>query len=353
MVDDMKGGKVMKSGKIMTLIFLFLTSLCIRADQLTWIDRARIVYDRENYGEFCFWAEKAQDKPLFVLNALAAVYLTGKGGVQTNSEKAVSFLNDAIKFWDKEGLSEEDRKILLESTVRLGDCYRRGIGVGRIDALKAAEMFKKAADQKSACACYELGSCYEENIVPEVSDNLASATNWYFKAMSLGHGPAATNAYERVVKRIKEREVIALNRNIEKDFRERKSDKKKSEGVVSAETTFTSKNESVWQGVWKGCKVLACSPGEILRFPVNHWGEITTAAVREMDDDQIGILGFPIIAVIAVDGAACVTVGGVSFVGDCCLGLSDILSGGYLGNRFYYNKDSWGLTPVFQRKWEW
>ena len=205
MVDDMKGGKVMKSGKIMTLIFLFLTSLCIRADQLTWIDRARIVYDNENYGEFCFWAEKSTDKPLFVLNALAAVYLTGKGGVQTNSEKAVSFLNDAIKFWDKEGLSEEDRKILLESTVRLGDCYRRGIGVGKIDALKAEEMFKKAADQKSARGCYELGSCYEENIVPGVSDNLASATNWYFKAMSLGHGPAATNAYERVVKRIKDR----------------------------------------------------------------------------------------------------------------------------------------------------
>ena len=81
MVDDMKGGKVMKSGNMMTLIFLLLTSMCIRADQLTWIDRARIVYEHENYGEFCFWAEKVQDKPLFVLNALADVYLTGKGGV--------------------------------------------------------------------------------------------------------------------------------------------------------------------------------------------------------------------------------------------------------------------------------
>lgn len=83
----------------------------------------------------------------------------------------------------------------------LGDMELHGQGCA-VNTNNAAAWYRRSAERKYSRGCYELGRCYEENIVAGASDNLAAATNWYFKAMSLEYGPA-TNAYERVLERIK------------------------------------------------------------------------------------------------------------------------------------------------------
>ena len=89
----------------------------------------------------------------------------------------------------------------------LGDMEMNGQGCAtNID--NAVAWYRISAERKYGRGCYELGKCYEDNIVADTNDNLVAAKNWYFKAMSLKYKPAK-EAYVRVVKRVKERDAVS------------------------------------------------------------------------------------------------------------------------------------------------
>ena len=81
----------------------------------------------------------------------------------------------------------------------LGDMEMNGQGcAANID--NAVAWYRISAERKYGRGCYELGKCYEDNIVADTNDNLVAATNWYFKAMSLEY-ESAKEAHERVLKK--------------------------------------------------------------------------------------------------------------------------------------------------------
>lgn len=108
----------------------------------------------------------------------------------------------------------------LKRTVELNSTYLGGsiqfmLGdielVGRgceVNKEKAIEWFKRSADQNFYDACFKLGEYYEEGLSNEgMKSHLVSATNWYYKALSVcdrcDEILKAYEAYKRVVERIK------------------------------------------------------------------------------------------------------------------------------------------------------
>ena len=79
---------------------------------------------------------------------------------------------------------------------KLGDCYHYGDGIAQDLSVadrqaEAVEWYRKAADSGSVEALFELGQCYERGFgvlqdLP-VKDRLAAAAEWYTKAVKHGH----------------------------------------------------------------------------------------------------------------------------------------------------------------------
>ena len=67
---------------------------------------------------------------------------------------------------------------------QIGRCYEGGYGVTK-DLTKAAEWYRKAAEQGLGLAQYHLGRCYEGG--HGVTKDLTKAAEWYQKAADKGY----------------------------------------------------------------------------------------------------------------------------------------------------------------------
>ena len=80
----------------------------------------------------------------------------------------------------------------------LGVCYYDGLGVEQ-DYVKAAELYRKAAEDNFGWAMRNLGECYEEG--KGVEKNLDEAKRWYRKA-TLSDDEEAIEAAEKDLARL-------------------------------------------------------------------------------------------------------------------------------------------------------
>ena len=332
----------MKCKQLATIILLLLFSTYISADHLTWIDRAGIVYDQGNYGEFCFWAEKSKSKPPVILDKLADVYLKGLGGVYTNAPKAVGFLKESVSYWDDEKTSKADKMAIVKSAERLGRCYFVGHGVDK-DEQKAQEYFIKAADRGNPVAQMSLGEISQDKKEFDV------AIIWYKKVLD---NLQSDDAQKRLAR--KKIEILMNQKSPTSEVLQSatvKQDESSQSSKENCEVSYCS-----FTGVLRGGRVFVQSPSEVLRICLLG-GEVgyDIACGEHKYNPAYQEANAPILLVGRIIGMGVGTAcGGVLAVGDCMLGVTDMLSGGYLGERFYYNKESWNMTPgSWDRKWEW
>ena len=109
----------------------------------------------------------------------------------------------------------------LKHTVELSPAYLGGsiqfiLGdielAGRdrdVNKENAIKWFKRSAALNFYEACYRLGECYENGLSDEGINHLVSATNWYYKALSVcdrvDERLKAYEGYKRVLERINKR----------------------------------------------------------------------------------------------------------------------------------------------------
>lgn len=89
----------------------------------------------------------------------------------------------AVKYFRK--LAEQGD---AEGQFNLGDCYHRGLGIGR-DFNEAVKWFRLSANQGYANAQFSLGKCY--SLGDGVVRNRDTAKEWFEKAAKQGHSGAA------------------------------------------------------------------------------------------------------------------------------------------------------------------
>jgi TPR repeat protein len=108
-------------------------------------------------------------------NAVGALYLSGRGGLEKNEAEAARHFALAAEQFDQSG------------QINLGMMYLRGAGGLPKDELEALRLFQLAAEQGSPAGMKNIGDLHINGRAGFAKDQV-EALKWYRRAADLGHG---------------------------------------------------------------------------------------------------------------------------------------------------------------------
>lgn len=294
----------------------------------------------KNYAEALGWLQKAVEKnEPFAMCTLGSLYWRGLG-VEQSYAKAADWFERSIsggcvgamvdlanmhqdKSWPDH--SEAKAKTLYSEAAKngnasamygLGAMLYKGIG-GAKDHEKALKLFARAselglprAQYMYGCMLYRGEGCDEKNH--------DEGKKWVKKAADAGYLPAKKRWEASVSYESKKAKKNGESKTTEED-------------VTSARAPrgeYLTDNPLV--GFGRGLSSIVTSPGNII------WGAGAGFVRFEMESPILGL------------GTAIGVLGGCGVcVSDIVLGCADMMTFGWLGNRYFYNENSWGITPWF------
>ena len=298
---------------------------------------------KKNYAEALRWLQKAVDKnEPFAMYTLGDLYWRGFG-VEQSHAKAADWFERSIsggcvgamvdlanmhqdKSWSEH--SESKAKTLYSEAAKNGSVtamYNLGVMLyngtgGNKDHEKALKLFARASKLGLPRAQYMYG-CMLWHGEGGVDANENAAKGWFRRAARLGDPDA-----KKYLRQINDTGGVGEGSSSGTNT----GNVKNKEGRENLPPSDKYLTDNPLVGFGRGLSSVVTSPGNII------WGAGAGFVRFEMESPILGL------------GTAIGVLGGCGVcVSDIVLGCADMMTFGWLGNRYFYNENSWSITPWF------